>query len=100
MPAWEYCYVNESLQPADGGRLVRDYFIARPDRAETRGDLAENQMLELLGNEGWELVAVVPVQTRYFERRSEIGGMPHPSSMQGSTDVSSTTYYFKRLVAT
>ncbi len=26
MSAWEYCYVNESLEPVEGGGLARDYF--------------------------------------------------------------------------
>ncbi len=96
MPRWEYCYVNESLEPAEGGGLVRDYFIARPDRAESRRDIKENELLAILGNEGWELVSVVGVQTQYSEGRVDMGGVPHPSAMQGSSNTSSTMYYFKR----
>ena len=96
MPEWEYCYVYESLEPTDDGGLVSDYFIARPDRPETRTDIKENQLLAILGSEGWELVSVLAVQTKYSEGRVDMGGLPHPSAIEGSSTTSSTTYYFKR----
>jgi hypothetical protein len=55
MTRWEYCYVYDSLEPAEGGGLVRDYFIARPDRPESRPDLKQNEVLAILGGEGWSL---------------------------------------------
>ncbi len=73
MSGWEYCYVNESLESADGGGLEREYFIARPDRAESRRDIKENQLLAILGSEGWELVSVVGVQSQYSEGRVDMG---------------------------
>lgn len=98
MRAWEYCYVLDSLQPADG-EAVRNYFIARPDRAENHKNMAENVLLEILGSEGWELVSVVPVQTSYAENRANMGaGQLHPSAVRGSSNTSATVYYFKRPV--
>ena len=93
---WEYCYVNESLQRGEGGGLVRDWFIARPDGPESRNDIATNEVFAILGDEGWELVNVVGVQTQYSEDKLDMGGIPHPSAMHGSTNTSSTMFYFKR----
>jgi len=96
MSQWEYCYVHQSVTPVEGGGLVSDYFIARPDSPETRNDLKENQVLAILGEEGWELVSVLGVQTQYADRPAEMGGIPSRSARQGSSDISSTMYYFKR----
>lgn len=93
---WEYCYVHEAATPTDDGGLVSDYFIARPDRPENRADLKENQLLEMLGSEGWELVSVVGLQTQYYEGPSERGGLPSQSRREGSSNTSATVYYFKR----
>lgn len=96
MNLWEYCYVVESYEPTNGGGLERELFIARPDRAEVTRELKPNQMLSVLGGEGWELVSVVGVQTQYSENSVEMAGVPHPSARQGSANVSSTVFYFKR----
>jgi hypothetical protein len=96
MTQWEYCYANETLEPDGGGGLERSHFIARPDRPETRDDLTENQLLAILGGEGWELVSVVGVQTRYSEGRSSMGGVPLAGAVDGSSNTTSTMYYFKR----
>lgn len=96
MQQWEYCYVHETLTPADDGGLVRDYFIARPDQPENRTDLKENQLLAMLGGEGWELVSVVGLQTHYSDGPTELGGVPTPSHREGSSNTSATMYYFKR----
>jgi len=93
---WEYCYVHEAVTPTDDGGLVSDYFIARPDRPETRADLKENELLAILGSEGWELVSVVGLQTRYSEAPSELGGLPSKSRREGSSNTSASVYYFKR----
>lgn len=93
---WEYCYVHEAVTPTDDGGLVSDYFIARPDRPENREDLKENQLLAMLGSEGWELVSVVGLQTQYSEGPSELGGLPSKSRREGSSNTSATVYYFKR----
>lgn len=93
MQRWEYCYVHQAMEPEE---RVTDYFIARPDRPESRRDIKENELLAILGCEGWELVSVVGVQTQYSEERVDMGGLPHPSAMEGSSSTSSTMYYFKR----
>jgi hypothetical protein len=95
MPRWEYCYAAESLE-FEGEGVVHDYFIARPDGPETRRDIRPNELLAILGSEEWELVSVVGVETKYSERRASIGHQPHPSAMQGTSNTSSTVYYFKR----
>lgn len=79
----------------------RDYFIARPDRAETRTDIKENELLAILGGEGWELVSVHGVETHYREGHARLAGMPHPSAsaIEGSSNIASTMYYFKRPIA-
>jgi hypothetical protein len=100
VPAWDYCYVADSIERAEGGGLVREFFIARPDRAETRRDITENVLLALLGDEGWELVSVLSVQTQYSESPADIGGIPSGSARRGSSNTSGTMYYFKRPRAT
>jgi len=99
MPRWQYCFVHQDMRH-EGGQIVTEYFIARPDRPETRNDIQENVLLAILGGEGWELVSVVGVQSEYRDDKVSMGaGGQHPSARRGQSDVSSTMYYFKRPMA-
>lgn len=97
MPTWEYTYVIEELIPVDGG-LRRSWFIARPDRAEEPDRMAPNDMLRILGQEGWELVSVIAEASQTTDSPTLAGGVPMGSSRTAHMNVTIKTYYFKRPV--